>query len=191
MNNEISSNEDYIGSGETVAIRRIRVADLQQISRFAFTVSITQPLTEPARLSEAFDYSGFWRDDAGAIAVVEVAAGRLVGTCQFYRSAPCIHGFELGYIIHDSADRGRGYASQAVRLFSDHLFAAIPAFFRQQLLIEVWNTASWKTAERCGFIREGLLRSSGLGSGDPADCFIYSRTRKDWHEERHTKIGVG
>jgi ribosomal-protein-alanine N-acetyltransferase len=191
MNNEISSNEDYLARGQTIAIRRIKAADLQQISRFGFTVSITQPLTEPARLSEAFDSSGFWRDDAGAIAVVEVATRRMVGTCQFYRSAPCIHGYELGYIIHDSADRGRGYASQAVRLFSDHLFAEIPAFFRQQLLIEVWNTASWKTAERCGFIREGLLRSSGLGSSDPADCFIYSRTRKDWHEERHTKIGVG
>ncbi|HEX3407386.1 MAG TPA: GNAT family protein, partial [Caulobacteraceae bacterium] len=70
-------------------------------------------------------------------------------------------------------------------------FAAMPAFYRQQLIIEVWNTPSWKLAERCGFVREGLLRSSGFGSGDPADCFIYARTRKDWHEERHTKIGIG
>ena len=118
-------------------------------------------------------------------------SGRLLGTAQFYRSAPCIHGFELGYIIHDRADRGRGSASLAVRLFSDYLFAEFPDFYRQQLLIEVWNTASWKLAERCGLLREGVLRSAGLGDGDPADCFIYSRTRKDWHEERHTRISMG
>jgi [ribosomal protein S5]-alanine N-acetyltransferase len=191
MNNEISSNEDYIARSETVAIRRVETADLLKIGKFAFTVSITEPLTEAARLNDAFHSSGFWEEDAGAIAIEEVATRRLVGTCQFYRSAPCIHGYELGYIIHEPADRRRGYASQAVRLFSDHLFAEIPAFFRQQLMIEVWNTASWKLAERCGFVREGLLRSSGFGKADPADCFIYSRTRKDWHEELHTTLSMG
>jgi ribosomal-protein-alanine N-acetyltransferase len=142
-------------------------------------------------LRDAFDATGFWKGECGALAIVETATRRLLGSCQFYRSAPCIHGFELGYIIHEPADRGRGYASQAVRLFSDHLFAAVPGFYRQQLIIEVWNTPSWKLAERSGFVREGLLRSAGFGSGDPGDCFLYARTRKDWHEERHTRIGVG
>lgn len=104
---------------------------------------------------------------------------------------PCIHGYELGYIIHDPADRGRGVATEAVRLFSDHLFGAAPGFYRLQLLIETWNVASWKLAERCGFVREGLLRSAGFGSGDPADCFAYARTRKDWHEARHSPVSMG
>ena len=47
--------------------------------------------------------------------IVEAASGRLLGTSQFYRSAPCIHGLELGYILHDPADRGRGLASEAVK----------------------------------------------------------------------------
>jgi RimJ/RimL family protein N-acetyltransferase len=191
MNNPTPSSTGDVSRGDIVAIRRVEAADLPQIGRFAFTVSITEPLTDAAPLREAFVATGFWRDDCGALAIIEAATRRLVGTCQFYRSAPCIHGFELGYIIHERADRGRGYASQAVRLFSDHLFAAIPAFWRQQLIIEVWNTPSWKLGERCGFVREGLLRSAGFGSGDPGDCFLYARTRKDWHEERHTSIGVG
>ena len=66
-----------------------------------------------------------------------------------------------------------------------------PRCFRLQLIIEVWNTASWKVAERCGYVREGLLRSAGFGDGDPSDCFIYSRTRKDWHEQRHAKVSMG
>lgn len=191
MNAQASSNEDYLARGETVAIRRIGAADLSQIGRFAFTVSITHPLTDAAELMAAFAADGFWRDDAGAVAIVEAETGRLLGTCQFYRSAPCIHGYEMGYVIHDLADRGRGYASQAARLFSDHLFDQVPGFYRLQLMIEAWNTPSWKLAERCGFVREGLLRSAGFGSGDPADCFIYARTRKDWREQRETRMGIG
>jgi RimJ/RimL family protein N-acetyltransferase len=189
MNIQTSSNGDDLARGETVAIRRIAATDLSQVGRFEFTVSITHPLTDAAQLKTAFDLDGFWREDAGAVAIVEIATGRLVGSCQFYRSAPCIHGYEMGYIIHDPADRGRGYGAQAARLLSDHLFEQIPGFYRLQLMIEVWNTPSWKLAERCGFVREGLLRSAGFGAGDPGDCFIYARTRKDWREQRETRMG--
>ena len=127
--------------------------------------------------------------EAGAVGIVELATDQLVGTAQFYRAAPCIHGLELGYILHDKANRGRGLAREAVRLLSDLLFAERPEVYRQQLMIEVWNTASWRLAERIGFIREGLLRSAGFGTGDPADCFVYGRTRKDWFEEQHSKVG--
>lgn len=180
-----------IARNDQITLRRIQRSDLPQISRFAFTVSILKPLTDLAALTEDLDSTGFWTPEAGAIALTECGTGRLLGTAQFYRSAPCIHGFEMGYIIHDPADRGRGLATQAVRLFSDHLFQTIPDFYRLQLIIEAWNVASWKLAERCGFVREGLLRSSGFGSGDPADCYIYSRTRKDWHEAHHSPISLG
>ena len=40
---------------------------------------------------------------------------------------------------------------------SDAVFAAFPAVWRLQLMIETWNVASWKLAERCAFVREGLL----------------------------------
>jgi RimJ/RimL family protein N-acetyltransferase len=186
-----SSDENDLARTETIAIRSVRPDDLPQIARFAFTVSIAEPLTDPDQLARTHAAHGFWQTDSGAVAIVERSTGRLLGTSQFYRSAPCIHGYELGYIIHDPSDRGRGFAAPAVRLFSDLLFAERPAFHRQQLIIEVWNRASWRLAERCGFVREGLLRSAGFGSGDPSDCFLYGRTRKDWHEERHTTMGVG
>lgn len=172
----------------TTTLRRIEPGDLPQIGRFPFTLSITEPLTDTVALRAAFDATGLWTETTGAMAILE--AGRLVGTCQFYRAAPCIHGFELGYILHDPADRGRGLGAPAVRAFSDLLFAERPGVYRQQLIIEAWNTASWKLAERCGFTREGLLRSAGFGSGDPADCLLYARTRKDWHEEATSMMGV-
>jgi len=96
-----------MATGNQVAIRLIKSADLAQIARFPFTASITQPLSDLNSLTEAFQSSSLWTDTAGAVAIVDEQDGRLLGTMQFYRSAPCIHGFELGYIIHDPADRRR------------------------------------------------------------------------------------
>ena len=77
-----------------MTLRRIAAADLAQVARYPFTLSITEPMTEPARLAETYAATGFWTQEAGAMAIE--SDGRLVGTCQFYRAAPCIHGFELG-----------------------------------------------------------------------------------------------
>jgi hypothetical protein len=60
-----------------------------------------------------------------------------------------------------------------------------------QLLIEVWNTRSWRLAERGGFVREGVMRASGLGAGVPADSFIYSRTGNDWDQAATSHNGSG
>jgi RimJ/RimL family protein N-acetyltransferase len=178
-------NTEYIHCAAQVGIRKIQSSDLDQLSKYPFTVSITEPLTDRRRIEEVFLSTGFWTPEAGAVAIVELSTRRLIGTSQFYRSGPCIHGLELGYILHERADRGKGFARIAVRMISDHLFTTTTSIYRQQLLIETWNTASLRLAERCGFTREGILRSSGLGNGEPGDSIICARTRRDWHEEQH------
>ena len=162
--------------GPKVRLRRIARGDLEGASGFQYTLSILEPLTHIVRLTEVFDATGFWTEDAGAV-VIE-ADGRMVGTMQFYRSGAGIHGYELGYILHSEADRGKGYASDALRLFSDYLFAERPACHRLQLIIETWNEASARLAEACGYERERILRKAGYSNaGDPPDAFVYSRVR--------------
>jgi RimJ/RimL family protein N-acetyltransferase len=177
-------------AASTIAIRTVEARDLAQIARFPFIVSITEPLDDEADLRTAFERTGLWTPQAGAVAIVDRTDDRLLGTAQYYRAAPCIHGLELGYIIHRPEDRGRGAASQAVGLLVDHLFAATPEVHRLQLMIETWNVASWRLAERCAFVREGLLRSAGFGA-DPADCYVYARTRRDWCESQRRSVSMG
>ena len=182
---------DQILTGRRVELRAIGPGDLAQVHAFAYTVSIVEPLDDLSALQAAHQASGFWSEAAGALAIVQRDSGRLLGTCQFYRGGPCIHGFELGYIIHDIADWGQGYGAEALQMFSDHLFAVRLAAHRHQLLIEVWNTRSWRLAERGGFVREGVMRASGLGAGVPADSFVYSRTRNDWEQAATSHNGPG
>ncbi|MER5887191.1 GNAT family N-acetyltransferase [Streptomyces sp. NPDC001941] len=79
----------------------------------------------------------------------------------------------LGYWVAESA-RGHGAASAALRAVS--AWAAddlrIP---RLQLFVEPWNTASCRTAEEAGFVREGLLRSWQLVGTERRDMYVYGR----------------
>jgi RimJ/RimL family protein N-acetyltransferase len=178
-----------IAATNNVSIRKLNLSDLSRLTKFEYSVSITEPHADLTSLKRLYADNRMWSDLAGAVAIIEKASGRFVGTCQFYRSAPCIHGLEIGYVVHDKSDRGKGYAHQSLRLLSDHLFATKAGIYRHQLLIEVWNTASWKVAERGGFTREGILRSCGFGEGEPADCFVYSRTHRDYHQALNSMNG--
>jgi RimJ/RimL family protein N-acetyltransferase len=164
-----------LAEGRRVVLRRIAADDLPQCCQHLYTLSIQEPLTDLARAGEVFAETGFWTEDAGAAAIA--VQGRLVGTLQFYRAGPGIHGYEIGYVLHAQADRGKGYASDALRLFGDLIFAQRPRCWRLQLIIETWNDASARLAEACGYQREGVLRRAGYSSERPEDCFLYARVR--------------
>jgi RimJ/RimL family protein N-acetyltransferase len=69
--------------------------------------------------------------------------------------------------------RGRGLASAAVRLVVAWAFGELD-LARVGLLIEPDNDASHRLAERCGFVREGRLRSYGEArDGRRVDTVVY------------------
>ncbi|HEY2356100.1 MAG TPA: GNAT family protein [Phenylobacterium sp.] len=170
-----------LAEGQKIRLRTIGVRDLKAATAHKYTLSITEPLTDPVRARAVYDKTGLWTKEAGACAIesaVDGENGRLVGTLQFYKAGPGVHGLEIGYILHDEDDRGKGYASEALRLFSDLLFADNPWCHRLQLIIETWNDASARLAENCGYASEGILRKAGYTAPDePADCYVYSRVR--------------
>ena len=132
-------------------------------------------MTDPDCARRALDQTGFWQPKAGACAIESLVDGehaRLIGTLQFYGAGPGIHGLEIGYILHNEDDRGKGYASEALRLFSDLLFAEHPECHRLQLIIETWNDASARLAEDCGYASEGILRKAGYSSPDRAQRLL-------------------
>ncbi len=84
---------------------------------------------------------------------------------------------ELGYIVAPGA-RGRGVASEALRLLTAWAFSEL-GVLRLELLISVENEASKRVAERCGYEREGVLRSIHLKQGVREDMEIWSRLAVD------------
>jgi RimJ/RimL family protein N-acetyltransferase len=79
---------------------------------------------------------------------------------------------ELGYMVAPSA-RGRGVATQALRLLTDWGFTE-RGLLRIELLISVENVASIRVAERAGYVKEGVLRSLYVKEGRREDHELWS-----------------
>lgn len=78
----------------------------------------------------------------------------------------------VGYWL-GAAARGRGVAAHAVRLLAGWAFAEL-GLARLELTCGPDNAASQRVAERCGFAREGLLRSHVPFKGARRDSVLYS-----------------
>jgi RimJ/RimL family protein N-acetyltransferase len=70
--------------------------------------------------------------------------------------------------------RGHGYISRAVRVLVRWAFDEL-GLARLELTTDPENTASQRVAERCGFQKEGYLRSHMLirHSGQRRDSLVY------------------
>ena len=110
-----------------------------------------------------------------AFAIAQKRSNEAVG--HFYvHLANLHHGrLTLGYWLTASS-RGHGYAAEALAAVTAWALEA-DEVSRVDLFIEPSNIASCRTAEKCGFEREGLLRRWQCVGETPRDMFSYSKIR--------------
>jgi RimJ/RimL family protein N-acetyltransferase len=111
-----------------------------------------------------------WREGTSApFAVVDVQ-GRLLGSIgvRFHEEGAATVGYWIA-----REPRGRGVATQALRLVSRWVLTKLPVE-RLELVTEAENVASQRVAEKAGFRREGLLRRYLVLKGERRDCVMFS-----------------
>lgn len=84
---------------------------------------------------------------------------------------------ELGYLV-PATERGRGVATELLRQLTEWAFGPGNAL-RVSLKIDVSNAASSMVATRCGYLREGVLRSSYFKQGLRTDVELWARLSTD------------
>jgi RimJ/RimL family protein N-acetyltransferase len=84
---------------------------------------------------------------------------------------------EIGYWVAPDARR-RGVASRALALLSRWCMTD-GGFERLDLQAAITNAASLRVAERCGFVREGVLRRSWYRGGGRSDMVLFSLVPQD------------
>ena len=68
--------------------------------------------------------------------------------------------------------RGQGIAARALRLLAGWTFEWLQ-LARLELFVEPENVVSQRVAERCGFVREGVLRSRFVSHGQRRDSVVF------------------
>jgi RimJ/RimL family protein N-acetyltransferase len=175
-------------AGDRVRLRPLREADLELAyaahtdlaSRGAFFP--LGVISEPAFRRE-FAEHGFWQREEGMLLIVG-PDDAVVGHVEFFKPVSYWDAFELSYQLYDAAVAGRGYATEAVQLLVDYLFATKKQH-RIHLVIVPENAASRRIAEKCGFVLEGTARGAFFNDGRNQDVLLYSLLRTDprpWHD---------
>jgi RimJ/RimL family protein N-acetyltransferase len=142
--------------------------------------SIPQPYTDADAHAWLSQTRHAWNDGAACpFAVVDAETGRLLGGIGLRWNDRVNRVGEVGYWARAGA-RGRGITSRALRLVSDWAVYAAGCE-RLVLRADTRNVASQRVAERAGFVREGIERSSRFSprQGRRVDFVVYSRLPDD------------
>ena len=85
---------------------------------------------------------------------------------------------ELGIAIGEKDHWGRGYGTDAMRVILRFAFDTLN-LRRLELITDIDNERGIRAYEKCGFVREGVLRAKRLRYGEPLDMLMMSVLRED------------
>lgn len=131
----------------------------------------------PTEFRKQFSKTGGWDDTLGRMLITDKTE-RMLGHMVFFKEPSYQSGYEVGFSIFRREDRGKGYASEALGIFSAYLFELKP-IPRLQLGTHVENLAARRVAEKCGYKLEGTLRQAVFARGKHVDCVQFSLLRDE------------
>ena len=135
-------------------------------------------LQSEASFRRKFHEDGFWNKEEGMLLIV-TPDDEIAGEIEFFPIADYLVGFELSYLIFGQEHTGKSYASHAVRLLTEYLFARLRTN-RIQLNIHPDNEASRRVAIKNGYTFEGLMRGCWFHRGQYHDLEIWSILREEF-----------
>lgn len=119
---------------------------------------------------EAFTESSLLR-----LAIALRSTGELVGTAGFHTVSPQNLSAELAFDLAPTV-WGKGVATCVCQSLVAWAHASVGVVRVQATVLES-NARSAAVLERCGFLREGLLRSYRLVRGRPGNFYMYSHVK--------------
>jgi [ribosomal protein S5]-alanine N-acetyltransferase len=134
-------------------------------------------LQSEAKFHREFSESGFWDKDEGMLLIV-TPDDEIAGEIEYFPITNYLVGYELSYLIFGPEHAGKGYATDAVRLLTEYLFARLRTN-RLQLNIHPDNVASRRVATKAGYTLEGVMRGCWWHRGRYHDLEIWSMLRAE------------
>ena len=102
----------------------------------------------------------------------------LIGTCTLFAFHHPSRRAEIGYAL-GRPYWGQGYMNEALKRLIQYAFDEL-SLHRLEADIDPRNTASAKTLERLGFLKEGHLRERWIVGGEVSDTDMYGLLHSDY-----------
>jgi RimJ/RimL family protein N-acetyltransferase len=114
------------------------------------------------------------------------AEGRAVGHVGLLQVDPVHSRAELAISIGEKDCWSHGYGSDAIRAVLRHGFGSME-LRRIELHTDADNARGIRCYEKCGFVREGVMRERRLRFGKPLDMVLMSVLRGEWEGQEELR----
>lgn len=123
----------------------------------------------------------FWRpvEEGRAVAWLIETESTPVGTLRLLEIDPNHGRAELAITIGRPDHWGRGLGTDAIQQSLRFAFQDL-GLRRVSLITDADNARGIRCYEKCGFVREGVLRRNRLRHGQPLDMLVMAVLREDW-----------
>lgn len=177
---------------EDLYLRKPVMRDAKDIFAYASDPEVARyVLWEPHRsLADSRSFLRFLRGRIRAgypssWVVVLRETGRVIGTIGFVWYSDENRVAELGYSFAREY-WNHGYATQALRAVIEEAFRSLP-LNRLEAQHDLRNPASGRVMEKCGLLREGVLRGRVFNKGEYVDAALWAILRADWKNAQKTQ----
>jgi len=104
----------------------------------------------------------------------------LIGVVSRYWQSEETNWLSVGIVIYDPAQWGKGLGYEALGLWSEYLFAAMPQLVRLDLRTWSGNVGMMRLALKLGYQEEARFRKARIVKGEYYDGMGYGVLREEW-----------
>ena len=178
---------------DRLILRRIAMRDAEDIFAYSKDPEVARHVLWSAQkhVSEAKDYCRcmarrYRSDEPSSWGIIDKKTDTLVGTIGYMDYNEENATVEVGYSLAKWMWNG-GYMTEALRRVISYTFEAMD-INRIEAQHELENASSGRVMEKCGMIKEGVLRQRLYNKGRYADVVLYAILRSDY--EKLKKQGI-
>ncbi len=172
--------------GETVMLREYRQEDVPEIRKWVNDQETTKYLSTlfwPAQsmvdTQQFMDRMLESSHMACNFVIAEKTTEAYLGQLDLFRLDWKLRCGELGMVIGNAANRGRGVGTEALGLLLRHSFLTL-GLERVELTVDMGNRQALRCYEKAGFVAEGVKRHAYFRDGAFCDIGMMSVLREDW-----------
>ncbi len=110
---------------------------------------------------------------------VETLDGQMLGSCSVHQIRWGNHGCEVGWVLCDPAQRGKGYGRDLIEVLLRYCFCEL-CMHKVELKVFDFNERARRLYESVGFVREGCAREHEFIGGRWRDEYQYSMLDREY-----------
>lgn len=171
--------------GEKTMVRAMETEDLRNVWRWENDLSVMKHMwIDPTSFRAVENYFEENLKDPKTkwFIIAEKESDLAIGVVWYYSLHPADR-CEVGIYVGEEQYRGRGYGSDALKVFLEFLFGT-KGLHRVGLSVAEDNPRAIRAYEKCGFREEGRLREHCIKDGTRVDLVNMGILKREFYEDR-------